>query len=258
MKIVPQLPLSAVDAYARCLPAAVAIRPEAIRSAAVDPVHLISVVTDAAPQLEGEDAMLRKLISFDYKAYREFDLYARGLTHAHSIVLSTVVVPVDSRATLARGIIVRTTLQSDVTGMIGRGQIAASSVAKIPRGRGFEKVASGIYGHTAILRAAKKDTATPEQLAELDGYDQLAAMLLRCAGARTRKQVQQRPEPTPAEVIQKQFFTLLLNTYEEVRAGLTFIHRKTPSRVEAILPSVYKKAPRQNTKAKTPESEAAE
>lgn len=208
---------------------------------ALAPVNLdvpstVATVLGAWPEIAALREQIAGLPGFDATRLDRLRDFALALAHAHSAFRGSAGPP-DGVTKLAEELAaIRDVLFADATALAKRGIFDEARIAKLRSGPGYKSLAFDVAGLVQVLRERWTDIAgrTGVQATELDHAAQLAQRLVTAVGVR-----EQQPVATgAAALLRQQAFTVLVEAYDEVQRGLSFL-RWHEQDMETIAPSLW-------------------
>lgn len=214
-----------------------ATRPvERLEPVNVDVPALVTMVLGAVPKIMRHRALLAQLVTFDITQVEELEQYALALAYAHAMRRAADLSPLDVRELVGRLRATRRQLSIDARALASRGLLDGKRLAGLKGGSGYLAVALDVIGFVQLMlenwhAIAGKTGATA---AELRWARADANRLVVAVGRRW--QLERLDDPD--EQRYRQFYSLLVRAYSEVRAALRFV-RRAEGDANKIAPSAY-------------------
>ena len=149
--------------------------------------------------------------------------------------------------------------QEEAALLIGRGKIAPEELGNVSARKSFRNNAERLMRYARVLErehaylVACKSTLTLEDIAQ---YMDVARALSDIVGERATQASAQTSAQAKSKRVSDDMmtrtFTLLDKAMDEVRAGLTYLLRETPEKIDAYLPRKPKKPAASKAKKSTP------
>ena len=243
---------SSQAAYQRELPAI-----EAVRETRILNLDIMSAILLLLAKLTGilalRDVLKSTLNDFDEQAFDRLPDLIRAAQHANGLYLQTTKAPGPLQALVDHGERERDLLYADAVALAKRGYLNIDSLREVKRTTGhrilivdlqilhatFDQKLAELAGRTSVTRE------------ELDVVQGLIDTLSEAVGSKEHSQAAQ----ARATVIRAKAFTLLMDTYDEIRAGITYIRRKHRD-ADEIAPSAFITRPNSNAKRPSEDDEA--
>jgi hypothetical protein len=212
-----------------------ALAPQALAVVNLDIPAAVAAVIGAVPKLRAIRAeLVAHIVGFDTRCVDRLEDYALGAGYAHAAWLSAAHPPslVDLNA---EAIAARDTLHYDATALARRGLLDPARLTDLKGIIGYKNVAFDLMGLVQVLRESWPTIAskTAIQPAELERAAEVADRLVAAVGAR-----EQSPSVAQTVSDRQRAFTLLVDAYDEVRRGVSFL-RWHEGDADAIAPSLY-------------------
>lgn len=244
--------VSSQAAYQRELAAIEAV--QETRTLNLDMMSAILLLLAKLPGITGLRAALKATLNdFDEKAFDRLPDLVRAAQHAHGLYLQATKAPGPLQSLVDHGERERELLYADAVALAKRGYLNMDSLREVKRTTGhrilivdlqilhatFDQKLAELAGRTSVTRE------------ELNVVQSLIDTLSDAVGTKEHSQAAQ----TRATIIRTKAFTLLLDTYDEVRAGITYVRRKQRD-ADEFAPSAYITRPNSNAKRPSDEDEA--
>lgn len=223
-------------AYAHVLRRLATCPVERLEPVNVDVPKLATMVLGAVPKIMRHRGLLAQLVTFDIAHVDELEQYALALGYAHAMRRAADLSPLDVRELVGSLRATRRQLSIDARALASRGLIDGKRLARLKGGSGYLAVALDVVGLVQLML---------ENWAAIAGKTGTSAAELRRARADANRLVlavgrrgQLERMDDPDEQLYRQFYSLLVRAYSEVRAALCFV-RRAQGDANKIAPSAY-------------------
>jgi hypothetical protein len=168
--------------------------------------------------------------------------YALALGHAHTLYLAESQPKASLPVLKARAFELRRDLRDDMQVLVRRGLLPSDCLSRLEDSNDPKEVAFDLLAMVVVVRehwdaiAAK----TAIRVEELDVVQQVADEIVQAVGERLRK----KKRASPARLMRRKAFTLLVEAYERVRSAVRF-WRAEEGDWEKVAPSLYLERARQ-------------
>jgi hypothetical protein len=228
-------------AYERRFAEIQAVTEEQFPALNIDHQSAVATVLGALPEIRALRDDLAKLPNLDMALVDGLEEYAEAAAVANARFVTATTPEEDIVALNEEALKLRETLHTDALALAHRGLIDPDGFKGIQGLVGYKNVGFDLIDWAILMQNSwqKIEGKTALTAAEVEHAMQLGERLVRAAGLR---------EQGPAAVadvarIRQQALALLVNAYDEVRRGLTFL-RWREGDVETIAPSLYTGRPR--------------
>lgn len=195
----------------------------------------------ALPEIRALRDDLAKLAKLDMALVDGLEEYAEAAAVANARFVTATTPEEDIVALNEEGLKLRDTLRTDALALAQRGLIDPDGFKGIQGLVGYKNVGFDLIDWAILMQNSwqKIEGKTALTAAEVEHAMDLGERIVRAAGVRD-----QAPEAVgDVARIRRQALALLVNAYEEVRRGVTFLRWREDD-VETIAPSLYTGRPR--------------
>ncbi len=222
-------------AYKRLLSEIDAV-PAPLTPVTLDVPTVVTTSLGVLPELKPFEAELKALPGFNVSAFDKLEDYTLALSHAHAEYLGTSAPPEVLSELVNEATRVRTVLMADLEALVAHEIIPAERAAEVPKSLGYRGVAYDITRLIVIFRQYWEGVENNSALtrARLGEYEILSDRLITAVGVR-----EQSSETVDAATVRRQrAFTLVVDAYDDVRRGLSYLRWKEGD-LDTIMPSLY-------------------
>ena len=223
-------------AYERRLAEIKAVPEEALVSLNLDVHAAVATVLGALPEIIALRGELAKIPQLNVALVDRLEDFAQAAGEAHGRFVMAMTPDEDIVALNEEGSKIRDVIHTDAVALVKRGLLDAGVLSKFKGLVGYKNVGFDLIDWAIAMRDSwnKIQGKTGLTFEEIQKARQLGERLVRAAGLR-----EQGPT-VAAEVtrIRHQAVSLLVNAYEEVRRGITFLRWREDD-VDTIAPSLY-------------------
>ncbi len=236
-------------AFGRMKPIAEAIPPEKTRDVQHAVGNMIETILVAEPQMQKFRLELMKLGDFEIVYLDRLKDCAYGLAYMYTRVrAANGKLPPASVATLVAN---RQMMHRHGLALASSGFFEEAQVNELIKGKSHQDLAYDVVGLTNLFldKGSELDGQTPLKRPQLIAIQAEATAMLTVIGEKDSRK-SERAEMSP---LYRQFYTLALLTYNEVRDALIYALRKRPDAEEllkAVAPSLYEDRGRRAKPAK--------
>lgn len=229
-------PIDSLAAYEQVLPELEGVADAELVPINIDIMLAVTTVLGSIPELRQFRAeLLSKTPTLDIARLDKLELYARAAGHAHARHLRAAAAP-DVSPLIEAAEELREVLLSDASALARRGLIDGEVLGGLKGPVGHRNLAFDLSALSSVLREswASIESKSAIAAAELELARQYADQLLTVVGLR-----EQGPPPTSTSaLIRQRAFTLLVQSYNQVRRALGYL-RWDEDDLESIAPSLY-------------------
>jgi hypothetical protein len=243
---VPQLRMR--HAYEAMLPAMMALKPEELLKVNIDVAATVPRVLGALPRIRGmREQIASHLGKFDLARFDQIEQRTRALAHAH-----TERTYIEAASEALPALLVKAVKLRDIFLAIARllvlWELLDPALIAPFKGQGSQNVGFELRGIAGLIRKewARVAKRSGLDLAEVDAAEQLGDEVLEAQG------VHEGPAAVDTVQLRQRAFTLFYQAYDDATWAIEFLVR-TPSEVEAIIPTLYPRRGRGPSK-NTPDS----
>jgi len=210
--------------------------PDHLLPITVDPVTAATIARGALPRLAQLREELAALPFFDIQNLDKLQLYARAMAQANAVYNGASRPPQHFQELVAEATAMREQLVSDARALAKRGYLDGAKLDQLKGSVGYRNVASDLLTVVNMITAnwaaiAGKTALTIE---ELDRAYFLGDQLIDDIGARALA-----PSAVAKATLERQqMYTVLVNAWDEVRRGVTFL-RWDFGDADVIAPSFF-------------------
>jgi hypothetical protein len=241
------------EAFERLLPLVRAVPEAELLAIITDVKASVTTVLGAWAEIRNlRPEFVKQLPTFDIGVFDRLESCALALGFAHT-EYQTATEPSASLVALSDQVVkMRDLLLSEVNTLILRELVDPKAIKDLKGGTGYKNVAFDLFALANVFKKnwAKVSARTTLKSEDLDRAENLADKLVTTVGLK-----EQAPVVSAEAVRDRQAaYTLLMNTYEEVRLAIGFIRRKQGD-VDSIAPSLYQGRGPTSKKKEAPEPE---
>jgi hypothetical protein len=243
------------EAYERIKGELAALKAEEVETPTLDIQAAVRTVLGALPEIKGLRAQLvKELPAFDVAAFDKLEDYALALSRAHARYQIATTSPDELDEVVVEASKARERLIAAARGLVLFGLFDSRKLEQLKHGNGHSNVAEDLQALSAAFEEnwAALEGKTPLTLESVKGASRLGLRVTRLVGLRE----QGTPEQAEATDLRRRAFTLLLRTYEDVRAAVRFLRRREDD-ADSIVPTLYVKTRRAGGKDETQVPEGA-
>lgn len=237
------------EAYQRIEPEFAALKAEEVETPTLDIHAAVRTVLGALPEIRDLRAQLvKELPAFDVAAFDKLEDYALALSRAHARYQIATTSPNELDEVIVEASKARERLVAAARGLALFGLFDGRKLDQLKHGNGHSNVAEDLQALSAAFEEnwTKLEGKTPLTLESVKGASRLALRFTRLVGLKE----QGTPEQAEATDLRRRAFTLLLRTYEDVRAAVRFLRRREDD-ADSIVPTLYVKTRRASGKDET-------
>lgn len=237
------------EAYERVKGELAGLKAEDVQTPTLDIQAAVRTVLGALPEIRALRAQLvKELPAFDVAAFDKLEDYALALSRAHARYQIATTSPNELDEVIVEASKARERLIAAARGLVLFGLFDSRKLEQLKHGNGHNNVAEDLQALSAAFEEnwAQLEGKTPLTLESVKGASRLGLRFTRLVGLKE----QGTPEQAEATDLRRRAFTLLLRTYEDVRAAVRFLRRREDD-AESIVPTLYVKVRRAGGKDET-------
>jgi hypothetical protein len=229
-------------AYERVKTDLAAIKPEEFIQINLDIPSAVSTIIGVLPEVKALRPRFEKeLPTFDLASFDKLEDYAWALSYAQTLYLTATQPPDDLAELGPAATQLRERLLADARSLAHYGLVDSGQLAELKGANGTKNVAQDLQILAIALQAnwANIEGKAPTVAADLDTALRMSARLMRIVGLR-----EQGPAQLAAATDQRlRAFTLVLNTYDDVRRAVGYL-RAHEGDADSIAPALHPGRPR--------------
>lgn len=237
--------VSWADAYSAYKDLIAAVSDDVLVHINVDVASVVTMIVGSWPEVAGRRAELAALPNFDAVEFDRFERLVLALAHTQAVYLGASTPAGMLPALAIDGVKARDLFLDEVRLLAKRGLVDGSFTDSFRNGQGYKTIAFELAALVNCLRtlppaAAARVHVTHE---ELDAADAIARAITQELGLREQAPV----VAAAASRTRSQAFTLVANTWDQIRRGMIYL-RWNEGDADEIAPSIYAtRAPRGRT-----------
>lgn len=225
------------EAYERVKEELAALKEEELAFPNLDVQAAVRTVLGSLAEIrKAREGLMKELSGFDVVSFDKLEDYTQALSWAHAKYQVATEEPNEIEELFAEATKHRERLILAGKGLVPWGLFNQKKLDKLKHGNGYNNVAQDLQALSAAFEEAWPDIQgkTPMVKADVTTASRVALRLTRLLGER------EQGEAKLAEATERRqrAFTLFSRTYEEVRAGLAYLRRRTGD-ADSIAPNLY-------------------